>query len=322
MTHRILYLPIHVPGTYHDKSVKNKRGLREAFERIGDVCEMDYVAYPVDALYGRICNIVEAFRPTLLFTQFQGTDRITPEQLRSIRLLAGCPIVNWNGDYWPEHLVSDDMLRLLREVDLQLVINASVLDNYAHANIRANFWSFGVEPVDYRHLPLSRAFDVVFLGNNYSEKRQQLNDCLINLPCTVGLFGNGWSYSGGDCNYDFRTAASIYEQATIAISDNQFPDALGYLSDRPYQAMAAGAFVLQQRVAELEEWTGFIEGIHYIGFDDLNELPALVEYWLKPENANARRQIADIAQKFVTTEHSFDARVRQLYEQLLPEVSR
>lgn len=312
MTHKVLYLPIHIPGTYHERSIANKRGLREAFAQVGQVYELDYIAVESDYLFGQVRNLIETFQPSLLFTQIQGLNHFTAEQLRFIRQNYNLPIVNWNGDYWPEVLLSGGMCELLREVNVQLVINASVLDAYKDEGVRAAFWPFGVERPDYPW-PVAPAYDIVFLGNNYSEKRQQLYEVLRSLPYKVGVYGAGWAQSEGECNYDFATAAALYGKARIAISDNQFPEALGYLSDRPYQAMAARCLVLQQRVAELEQWTGFVEGQHYLGFDTLSDLPAAVEQALNnPDRINIARR----AQDFVFKQHSFDVRVKELFTML------
>jgi hypothetical protein len=308
---RTLYLPIYEPGAYHERSVANKQGLRLAFEAAGECLELDYLAIPVERLFDTLQQTIREFQPTLIFTQIQGPDRLTGPQLRELRQLAGCPIVNWNGDYWPHSLTSPEMLPILGEVDLQLVVNGSVLDAYSRVDIRAGLWPFGFERPN-RELPDVLAHDVVYLGNNYSEFRAELYQTLMALPCNVGVYGNGWPQNDGECTYDFTTGEALYRRARIAISDNQFPDAVGYLSNRPFQALAAGCFVLQQHVERLEEFTGLIAGRHYIGFRTLDELPDLVAGWLKPENAPWRQHIARTGQEFVLANHSFEKRVQEL----------
>lgn len=313
---RILYLPIIDPGAYHDVAFANKRGLLDALQAVGDVRMLDYLSLPQGQLFDHLALAVEDFQPTLILTQFQGPDHITPDQLRTVRSF-GAPIVNWNGDYWPHSLVSAEMMALLKEVDLQLVVNAAVLKIYAANGIAAAFWPFGIE-VPNRPLPDVPAYDVVFLGNNYSDKRQQLYDILRGLPCSVGIYGTGWPQAEGECNYDFAYGMALYSRAKIAISDNQFPDSEGYLSDRPYQAMAAGCCVLQQEVAFLNMWTGFVKNRHYVGFRSLDEIPDRVTELLAADKL--RLWFADNGREFVQTHHTFDLRVRELL-QLLPPLS-
>lgn len=315
MNYRILYLPIIDPGAYHDIALANKRGLLMALRAVGEVRMMDYLSLPQGQLFDHLALAVEDFQPALILTQFQGPDRITPDQLRTIRSY-GAPIVNFNGDYWPHSLVSVEMLALLKEIDLQLVVNAAVLKIYAANGIPAAFWPFGVEEPN-RPLPDVPTYDVVFLGNNYSDKRQQLYAVLRGLPCSVGIYGTGWPQAEGECNYDFAYGMALYSRAKIAISDNQFPDAEGYLSDRPYQAMAAGCCVLQQEVAFLNLWTGFVKNRHYVGFRSLTEIPSRVKELLKTDRL--RRWFADNGREFVLSHHTFDQRVKELLA-LLPPV--
>lgn len=313
---RILYLPIYEPGSYHERSCANKHGLRTALRGHGEVVEFDYLAYPREHLFNRVCMIIEEFNPTIIFTQLQGADCITPNQLRAIKEY-GVPIVNWNGDYWPRSLTTPDMLELLKYVDLQLVVNGSVLDAYKRHGINAALWPHSFEtPV--RELPDVPEYDVIYLGNNYSEKRGELYKVLRSLPYKVGIYGNGWPESEGECTYDFTTGHALYRKAKICISDNEYTDAVGYLSNRPFQAMAAGCFVLQQIVTGLPELVGYKANVHYGLFADIDSIPMAVEHWLQHDKE--RQIISRAGQAYTLLSHSFEARTKQLFEELLPEV--
>lgn len=316
---KTLYLPIHAPGAYYTRSLANKRGLRDALAVWGETREIDYLAIPRERLYETIYAEIASFEPDVLFLQLQGTDCLTPEDLRAFRRhFPNMALVNWNGDYWPEHLTSPDMIELVREADWQLVVNGSVLDTYAREGVKAAFFPFGYEPApDYEQLD-APAYDVLFCGNNYSDKRQQLYDVLRSLPYNVGVYGIGWAQSEGDTNYDFAMTTALYNRAKIVISDNQFPDALGYMSDRPIQAMYAGAFVLQQRVSGMQDLLGFSIGKHYDDFGELSELSKGVPWWLT--HSDDRAAAALEAQQFVLKNHSWDARVSVLFNELLPQV--
>lgn len=321
MIERILYLPIIEPGTNHDLQARTKHGLRDALAKRGLVCEFDYCAPPQGLLMSQLLDLLGEFKPTLLFLQIQGDDRLSPSDLRFIReTYPALQIVNWNGDYWPEHLTSERMLDILRYVDLQLVINASVLPTYTEHGIRAAYWQFGYETaVD--PLPDVPAYDVVFLGNNYSDKRRELAAILKALPCKVGVYGSGWGeYTDGQCTYDFAYGEALYRKAKIAIDDSQWPDATGYTSNRILQAMAAGCFVLHQWVDGLSDLMHLYSMEHFGEFHALSDLPAAVAYWLDHEAERTR--IAEAGQREVQARHSFDARVSQLFDELLLEVAK
>lgn len=318
---KILYMPIFESGARHERQKLNKHGLRDALAKYGEVWEWDYSNHHERSdVYHETRRKLDHFQPDMLFTQLHGPDWITPDQMAEIRRdYPALIIVNWNGDYWPHSLTSPAMLDLLKHIDLQLMVNGSVLDDYEENGISAAFWPFGFEtPVT--DLPEMPAHDVVYLGSNYSEKRAELGRILRSLPHNVGIYGDGWADAQGENLYDFAAGHALYQNAKIAISDNQFPNARGYLSNRPFQALAAGAFLLQQTVKHLEPLTGLTDGTHYVEFTELDEIPDLVESWLKKGNAARRRKIAKAGQEFVLEHHSFDERVRYLFDVLLPRV--
>lgn len=314
----ILYMPIIQPGVYHDAALANKGGLRDALAEHGEVRQWDYLAHqPRGDVRPALAAHLNDFQPDLVFTQLQGTDVLNAGDIRRLREEhPNALFLNWNGDAWPEHLIAPDMLALTREFDIQLVVNGGVLPTYAREGVNAAFWPFGFEPVDA--LPKMPTYDVVYLGNNYSEGRAQLYDVLRSLNATVGIYGSGWPQSEGDTNYDFASGAALYANAKLTISDAQWPDADGYLSNRPFEALAAGTLVLQQRVRNLGEMTGLKAGVHFIDFEHLDELPALVKFWLAKGQDRDRKAIAAAGKRYVRHYHSWSARVKKLLGELLP----
>lgn len=318
---KALYCPILQPGSYYERARANKHGLRDALAQYGETRQIDYLAIGANERETVLRTEIDALEPDLLFMQIQGTDAITTEMLKRLRdSYPALKICNWNGDVWDEHLISPDMLDLMQQVDLQLVVNASVLPVYAKESIAAAFCPFGYEE-PLHPLPEVPEYDVVFLGNAYSAERHTLYHALRALPCRVGIYGAGWERADGECNYDFATAEALYRRATIAISDNQFPDAKGYLSDRPIQVLAAGGAILfQQTVKDLRDLTGLTAGVHYVGYDTLETMTNLIQTWLEPERALLRTAMAARGQGFVLQAHTWGARVRQLVTEWLPEL--
>jgi spore maturation protein CgeB len=201
------------------------------------------------------------------------------------------------------------------------VADAAVLRIYEAEGIHAAYFPVAFEP-SHNPLPDVPAYDVLYLGNNYSDYRRGLYDVLRSLPAKVGIYGNGWPQNEGECTYDFTTGHALYQRAKIAIADNQYADAVGSLSTRTLQAFGAGCFTLHQKVADLKKLTGFIPGRHYVSFETLDQLPDLVAYWLAPERDLRRQVMGDMAREFVLEKHTWAVRVRRLVEELLPEVAR
>ncbi len=164
------------------------------------------------------------------------------------------------------------------------------------------------------------AHDVVWLANGYTDERKRLGELLRAMQgVNVGLYGTGWRMPNGNTTYNFAAGAALYRKAKIALGDNQYADQRGFVSNRIFEALANGAFLLHQRVDGLEELTGLQAGVHYVEWTTPQDLQQKIRWWLNPKHAAERKIIAQAGEKFVRAQHSFDARVRDLFERILPE---
>lgn len=303
---RILYAPLFSEGYG-----RYKRGLCDALSRVGMVYEHDYIGKPND-----FTRAVADFQPHLILTQFHGADLIVPEMLAQARTYAPeAVVVNWNGDVYADQLTAPAMLDLLRHVDLQLTVNADVLPVYEREGIAAAYWQIGFEPVPEK-LPRAPEHDLLFMANAYSPERKALERVLRELGGSVGIYGHGWDAPSGVSFYNFAYGAALYRNCAIAIGDNQWNDK-GFVSNRLFEALANGAFLLHQTIPGLEELTGLVDGVHYVSWTDHDDLRAKVRHYLRLRET--RENIAHNGEQFVRKHHSFDARVRELFTELLPK---
>ena len=305
---RVLYLPIYDQVSRAQKA--QKRGLREALARVGWVAELDYLAEAAPG--AAMIQMMTAWTPDVVLTQLHSAQDIQFDDMSKARAMFPRTLfINWNGDYWPRGLIAPDMIRLLSLFDLQLTVNASVLDTYRDRGIAAAYWQIAYEPVT--QTGIAPAHDVVFLGNCYSDERRSFGQWLKALDgVNVGIYGTGWGeLADGECNYDFEFGAALYRSAKIALGDNQYPDAEGYVSNRLFEALASGGcLLLHQRVSRLGDFTGLLDGTHYVAFDTLDDCERKIRALLADEAT--RRAIASLGTAFVRERHSFDARVREL----------
>lgn len=304
---RVLYLPIYERGYPHQYQMK--RGLREAFQRIGLVYEIDYVSSKYD-----LAKAVETFKPHLMFTQAHAPNSIPVKQIAAAR--AAHPemvVVNWNGDVHEHGLTTPEMIAYLRHFDMQLVVNANVLSVYQAQGIRAAYWQVAYEPISEDEIPAMPAHDVVFLANCYSEQRRALGHLLQGMQgVNVGLYGRGWKWGNGDTTYNFPAGAGLYRNAKIAIGDNQYSDKSGFVSNRIFEVLSGGVFLLHQTVPDLQQLTGLVDGVHYVSWNDTNDLQRKIKHWLQPRYQDQRRQIAAAGREYVREYHNFDVRVDEL----------
>lgn len=312
---RVLHLPVYEP-TY-PQAANTEPAWAEAFWKRGALClEVDYLNTDTD-----LPALVKAWHPDLILTQIQGWgEKLTPQILADMRHAApGALVVNWCGDATLEGLLSPPVLDLLQHVDLQTTVNAAPLAEYERLGIPAAYWQIGwKEPAG--RLPSVPQWDVVYTANWY-EYREPLFNMLHSLPKTIkfGNYGND-RRAVGNCHYDFAAQAALFKAATIVIGDT-FPFGTeAFVSNRLFQVLSQGGFLLQQYSRNLDKYTGLIPGVHYAEWTDIDDLRQKIDYWLQPEQAAARRQIAEAGREFVRENFSFDAQVEKLLTELLPEL--
>jgi spore maturation protein CgeB/glycosyltransferase involved in cell wall biosynthesis len=313
---RVLYLPVYEPGSHYAIQKAGKRGLRDAFARLGLVWEIDYINEPFD-----LAAAVRLWQPDLLFLQMHSAEEINADLIRQVRAIKpDMAVVNWNGDVYAHYLLQPSMVAVLKEIDLQLCINASVLPRYAELGIRAAYWQIAAEPVDA--IPDVPAHDVLLLANAYSAQRKAWGDAVareLGDEYDVAIYGSGWAgRERGQTTYNFAASYALTQRARITVGDNQWEGDGGFVSNRFFEALAVGgALMLHQRVASLQEFTGFTPGQHYIEWTDLPDLFEKARYYLAHEDE--ARAIAQAGREFSEAWHTFDARVDDLLNVILPE---
>lgn len=324
---KILYMPIFEGGSVHATAIACKRGLYTALAKAGhQVTEFDYLAH-ADTIESDMLDLLRLHEPDMLLTQLHGANVLLPDFLGALK--GSYPdmfLVNWSGDSWLHSLTAQPMIDLLRHVDLQLVAAPDVLPEYERLGIRAGYWNIAYEP-PIGELPDMPAYDIVFLGNVINDKRRAMLEMLRTLPYKVGIYGD-WEHADGRNVYNFAEGEALYKNARLAIADNVYVDQQRYISNRPMQCMAAGgALLLHQYVERMEELSGWREWVHYVQWDDLADLKAVIDHWMTEDiipgespvlmkgYKNSAAIVSD-AQAHVLEHHTFDARVRQLFEML------
>lgn len=317
---RILYAPIYEPGNAVQHA--QKYGLRRALQRKGIVREVDYATLGA----AEILAAAKEWKPDVILTQFHTGEDCPASISEAVRAaVPKAAMVNWNGDVYdrvPNAKFGPSYLRTLKPFDLQTVVNQSAVPNYEAAGIKAMYWQLGYEPegvgwdppAGYAH------YDITFQGNGYSNRRHEFGRVLLELSAThnVAVFGQYWPMLKpfGETLYDFRVGCSIYRNSKIALGDSQWAhEAYGFVSNRMFQAMAAGGcLMLHQYFDGCEDLLGYKDGVHYVGWTDYADMCQKIEYYLAHENERA--EIARNGQLFTLRHHSFERRVVQLWQKL------
>lgn len=314
---RVVYMPIYEQGHFIQKSTKT--GLRRALERRNSiVLELEYqITSHEELLYKTV-----SFQPDVIIIQVQdgNSSVITPQFMKQLNIeLPNTKLVSWNGDYHPDNLYNESYMHLLRHFHHCGFALAGAYEAYCKRNgVNWFYWQIGYE--DFEIDKTRQGHDIVFMGNCYSKARRQLGEYLRwfgdQYGVDVGLYGN-WPPElkpNGENLYDFSDGASIYANSFIAISDQQWPSATGYVSNRLFQILAAGGcIVLQQQFDGMNEYLGLEHAHHLYTWSSLKTLTSLLITLLENRPSEILKQVAENGKHHVLTNHSFDKRVEELW---------
>jgi glycosyltransferase involved in cell wall biosynthesis len=291
---RIFYAPIFEEN--HPYQRKTKKTLREALQEVAVVYEHDYMTESVK----RLIDSSYTFKPDLFLFQIQRPDtKITKNILNELREdHPNAKFVNWNGDYHPEHLYDPDYMALMEMFDVCGFCTTEIKYVYEDAGINWMYLQAGYEDYPEADYDVEHRFDVVYLANGYSQERitqARLLRSVKNL--CIGLYGS-WPKNlnpDGITLYDYAKNYLIYRSAKFAVSDQQWPNAAGYVSDRIFHAMRSGVVVLQQGFIGMEELMGLEDRKNCLVWWNLNDLKELLYSVIEPP-VELTKMFADIAE--------------------------
>jgi glycosyltransferase involved in cell wall biosynthesis len=312
---RLVYAPLYEDKVY-PRQLKTKFGLREALSKYFLVSEINY-RYDPESLY----YMVSMFNPDVVLIQYHTSKLLSYDLMKKMRdEFPKTTFVSWNGDY-SETLYSREYTYVLKLFDIATFVCGDVEEKYVDLGINYQYWQIGYEnyPAPAESLIHKGKYDAVFLGNCYSPDRQKMGQMLrFHKEWNTGLYGRWPSHIGsdGDNQYDFAAGDVLYRSSKISIGDCGFPKSIGYVSNRLFQALHAGAFLLQQNVIGMKELLGLEDGKHLVTWDNLIDLEEKLSYWLDPARASERDRIAREGKRFVDANHSFEARVEEFMQML------
>jgi len=162
------------------------------------------------------------------------------------------------------------------------------------------------------------AHELLFVANSRGVRRHLLDD-LLPTDRELAVYGKSWTperldprYLAGD-HIPNEELAGFYSAAAIVLNDHWLDmQREGFMSNRLYDAAAAGAFVISDDIDGLAaEFDGGI-----VGYVDATELRELIDHYLA--QPDERRDRADRARRAVLERHTFDHRARRLLDAIEP----
>lgn len=177
------------------------------------------------------------------------------------------------------------------------------------------------DPERFLPEPTGPAHQLLLVANTRGVRRHILDD-LLPTDRELAVYGRGWTanrleprFLAGD-GVPNDELGGFYAAAAIVLNDH-WPDMQreGFLSNRLYDASAAGGFVISDEVDGLE--AEFDAGV--VAYRDAAHLRALIDHYLAhPEERRAR---AARARQAVLERHTFAHRARELVDALGPALA-
>jgi glycosyltransferase involved in cell wall biosynthesis len=151
---------------------------------------------------------------------------------------------------------------------------------------------------------LDKRHDTAFVGFFQKLQHESQNDRLSFLDRMFMEFPNSWIAN----NCFFEEAALRYIRAKVGLNISILDD----LNMRFFEVMSYGTCLLTNRDVVGWEELGFEEGVHFLGYSDVEEAIKQVRWAL--ENPTKRERIARTGHRRVREQHTYTHRVEQIIE--------
>ncbi len=310
--HKILHIGVCVNG-------KPYNALQKAFIKYASEYTEINPAEP--DLHNKIVKILHLYKPNIVFMQIQGESGIDIAIIKAMKK-SGAKIYNWTGDVRAP--IPKWMLDIGSLVDCTLFTNMTDVLTMRSMGYKADFLQIGVDEKIFTpnfpaiHFGSDNAPPpVIFMGNHYSDTAFPMSRYRFDMVQYLqrelgerfGVYGGGWDKSNGDLNGSQLTEASVYRAAKIAINVSHF-EYSRYSSDRLLRILGSGTFCLCKHYPGIEQ--DFTDGTDLRTWKTLEELKALIEYYLNPKNEQERKIIAERGCGVVHKLFTFDKMIENL----------
>jgi spore maturation protein CgeB len=174
--------------------------------------------------------------------------------------------------------------------------NKNDLDKYK--KIPRFFFPYGVSKRYSQILSKEKIYDIIFIGSLTPERQKYIQN--FNMKYARAL-GNEY--------------IKLMQESKICFNKSISYD----LNAKNLEIIASGTFILTNYNIYLHEICKDNNLIEKIFYKNDEELSSKINYYLK--NDNEREYIAKNLQQYIFEKHSYDARIRMLYNKLIAKIS-
>jgi hypothetical protein len=277
-----------------DSSDHKEPGLfARAFRRCGVhiVCPPD--KFPVNGSIQDLLDQCEQVPNLIVWVE--STRALLPEGLEKVNI----PTISFQSD---TYAYTHRRIRWSMLFDYAVVFHPGFEAQFRHAgHPRVITWSHAADPELFSGQQEQRTFEVGWVGrtdgNLYNDRRFVLQR--LSRHFRMNDFNRFYSP---------EELAQVYCHSKIVVNvarDDYPQDA----NMRVFEAMASGALLITRLPSELTA-IGFEAGVHFVGYDRVDEIVALARQYLSDDRERTR--IAQTAREKVLREHTYDNRVQTL----------
>jgi hypothetical protein len=231
----------------------------------------------------------------------------------------GIPTMTYHLDLW---------MGLQREKDLK---NDSFYKSIGHfftvdklmadwfndnTKVVGHYLPAGVYGEEATYKPRGFRRDIAFVGSkNYHPEWPYRKELINHLQ---KKYGNSFQHWGGDGKGIVRGTSlnRLYATTKIVIGDTLCPDFSypNYWSDRVYETMGRGGFIIHPRIEGLEDEFTDKEHIVFYDYQDFDQLDYLIRYYLK--NDEERESIRNKGHQLVKEKYTYKNRWETILKEL------
>jgi hypothetical protein len=196
------------------------------------------------------------------------------------------------------HLGYDYRLSRAREFDWVFCNQLKAVEEFIKDGIPANrcMWlPHAAEPLAYPKKEMINRYDVSFVGNVGSWNRVEFLDRMFKEFPNF-FYGKRL----------FEEAAEIYSQSKIVLHISIKDD----IAMRPFEVLSTGSFLLCNNLPTMHHL--FKEGVHYAGFDTLDEAVEKAKYYISHDAE--RQRIADAGYAEFMAKHTYEHRLKTVLD--------
>lgn len=309
---RVLFVCIDSPGY-------NSDGMAAAFKEVGfrTVIRFNWQQHRFNfgilGVRQKMIELAIENAPDLIFLHIQNREILDEETAKELQSIA--PTVNYTFD-------------VRENIDWYKKVAPYIAHTFFACD--DDVWSCKIDDINnvsciqsscdyswYRKLPLPKKQtpEVVFIGNNYENTRQNFEGAAERQRMIEFLYDNlgdrfaayGLGQKNGMVNP--QQEINIYNQSRIAICQNLMYR-ISYVSDRIWRIMGTGCFCLTKKFEGIENI--FQKEVHLDWWKTFNELESLIEFYLFEEKE--REAIAQIGTNYVRENHTWAHRWKKVLE--------